>query len=191
MYMFVCMIYIYIYTCRYMIINKFLALLVVSIRWPRLQAMVRQTLSLSPGQVPDDDVMGLWNALDPGNSGELPLQAFGRFMRLGEHVHDRERAERLEALEAERSVAFEATRRERKALREACDRERASSAEEARARGALLYRQRRDASRCMAEAEAARKAGRLAERRAVRLRLAELRERVSVPVAPRLPHTAR
>lgn len=60
-----------------------------TINFYELQAMIRQELKMTVGQLSDEQLKAVWLALDEDNSGLITVGEFGRFMRIGAHVHEK------------------------------------------------------------------------------------------------------
>lgn len=58
------------------------------INYHELEDMVRNELKVSRERFTEDQLKGVWLALDADKSGLITAGEFGKFMRLGEHVHD-------------------------------------------------------------------------------------------------------
>ena len=108
------------------------------ISYAELIDMIRNELFIRASTMPDREVKAVWLALDEDNSGHISVGEFGNFMRLGDHVHDEMRQEKLRKRAAEKErVAAEVRRhiaenleaqRLRKAEDEAAKHERAARA---------------------------------------------------------------
>ena len=59
------------------------------ISYPELKHSVRELLRMSPIEMPEARLKGLWRALDDDSSGFLSTGEFGKFMRSGESVDAR------------------------------------------------------------------------------------------------------
>merc|ERR1712232_839056 len=58
------------------------------INYHELEDMVRNELKVSSSRFSEDQLKGIWLALDEDKSGLITAGEFGKFMRLGAHVHD-------------------------------------------------------------------------------------------------------
>jgi len=57
------------------------------INYHELEDMVRNELKVPNSRFSDEQLMGIWNFLDEDRSGLITIGEFGKFMRLGAHVH--------------------------------------------------------------------------------------------------------
>merc|ERR1711920_790655 len=59
------------------------------INYLEFEDMIRNELKISAAKLPLETIHAVWRALDEDKSGLLTSGEFGKFMRKGEHVHDR------------------------------------------------------------------------------------------------------
>jgi Ca2+-binding EF-hand superfamily protein len=85
------------------------------INFHELEDMVRNELKLLPSKLSEDLLKAVWRALDEDRSGLITTGEFGRFMRLGAHIHEKDASWKERFVHA-RVASGSATRQELKAL---------------------------------------------------------------------------
>lgn len=100
------------------------------------QKVVRQHLQVPKvGPTPktglsDEELTAVWCAIDDDQSGHINAGEFGAFLRLGDSVHDKNRREKVQALEAVKTEKTQAVRNERRDNREQIKARREADAKE-------------------------------------------------------------
>jgi Ca2+-binding EF-hand superfamily protein len=87
------------------------------INYHELEDMVRNELKVPNSRFSEDQLKGIWLALDEDESGLITTGEFGKLMRLGAHIHEVAETGRLKSLKAKKAVGA-ATRQEKDGLRE-------------------------------------------------------------------------
>jgi len=87
------------------------------INFHELEDMIRNELKLPPSMLSDDQLKAVWRSLDEDRSGLITTGEFGRFMRIGAHVHEKDASWKMRFYDAKQTQGV-ATRKEMKELLE-------------------------------------------------------------------------
>jgi Ca2+-binding EF-hand superfamily protein len=109
------------------------------INFHELEDMIRNELRVPFSMLSEEQLKAVWRCLDEDQSGLITTGEFGRFMRVGAHIHEKDASWKMRAFDAKQSQGS-STRKEMKELLERA-RDSSRSAEESAAQRAARIRQ--------------------------------------------------
>merc|ERR1712139_131126 len=75
------------------------------INYHELEDMVRNELKVPNSRFSDEQLKAIWVALDEDGSGLITAGEFGKFMRLGAHIHEVQESSKAKLMRAKKAEA--------------------------------------------------------------------------------------